>query len=143
MPAMQVAPIRYSAGNEHNPGDPFGRTELQLAPDGAARLEQVTRAGRRAWIGQVRAAALTQLWSDLAASGFPAVPPHALVAGATLRRLQVGDATIQVEWYAVARWPALAAVFAQLDAMVRQLSQGAVATVAAGGPQLVDAVAPA
>ena len=32
--------LRYSAGNEHNPTDPWGRSELTVHGDGRAELEQ-------------------------------------------------------------------------------------------------------
>ena len=31
--------IRYRVGNEHNPADPWGRSELVIHPDGSARLD--------------------------------------------------------------------------------------------------------
>jgi hypothetical protein len=82
--------VRYSVGNEHNPGDPWGRSELVIHADGSARLDHHFSRGRepRAWTGQVDPAALGELLAALRRAGFPAVPPMpALPPGATLRRL--------------------------------------------------------
>ena len=83
--------LRYSAGNEHNPGDPWGRSELVIAADGSARLDhhfsRVRAAG--AWTGRVDASALERLWRALDRAGFPAAPTEPFVAGATLRVLTV------------------------------------------------------
>jgi hypothetical protein len=35
--------IKYTVGNEHNPGDPWDRSELSIAADGSARLDQTAR----------------------------------------------------------------------------------------------------
>ena len=35
--AMRV--VRYSVGNENNPSDPWGRSELMIGADGVARLD--------------------------------------------------------------------------------------------------------
>jgi hypothetical protein len=69
--------VRYSVGNEHDPGDPWGRSELVIQADGSARLDHHFSRGRepRAWAGRVDAAALGQLLAALDRAGFPAVPP--------------------------------------------------------------------
>src|ERR1700759_728835 len=85
--------IRYRTGNEHNPSDPFGRSELVLHADGSARLEHHFSRKRRtgAWTGQVDVAAVGALVAALREAGFPAPPGPggALPPGATVRTLTV------------------------------------------------------
>ena len=38
--------VRYSVGNEHDPGDPWGRSELVIHADGSARLDHHFSRGR-------------------------------------------------------------------------------------------------
>src|SRR5580704_13815198 len=90
--AMAWLTIRYSVGNEHNPGDPWGRSELVIRADGSARLDHYFSRGReqRAWAGQVDASATRELLAALDRAGFPAIPPGTpLPPGAVLRRLTV------------------------------------------------------
>jgi hypothetical protein len=150
---MASSTVRYSVGNEHNPGDPWGRSELVIHPDGSARLDHHFSRGRepRAWTGQVDLAALGELLTALRRAGFPAVPPMpALPPGATLRRLAleangtangtVGSATdgaadgatsgvpqqALVGWHQAPSMPGYAEAFDLLDAVIRQLSGDAV-----------------
>ncbi len=39
--AMTGLTIGYSVGNEHNPSDPWGRSELVIQADGSARLDHI------------------------------------------------------------------------------------------------------
>src|ERR1044072_3593344 len=75
-PAMTISLLSYSVGNEHDPGDPWGRSELGLQPDGSARLDHFfsRRGPAGAWTGRVDEAALRTLWSALEQAGFPAAP---------------------------------------------------------------------
>jgi len=43
---MTVRVLRYSVGNEHDPGDPWGRSELVIDQDGTARMDRPRRDGR-------------------------------------------------------------------------------------------------
>lgn len=45
-PPMASFTVRYSVGNEHNPGDPWGRSELVIHADGSARLDHHFSRGR-------------------------------------------------------------------------------------------------
>src|SRR4051812_49518075 len=72
--------LTYSAGNEHSPEDPFGRTVLALDPDGAAQLDHYQRSGHRAWRGRVAPDAVERLRAALDPSGCPAVPPPPIPA---------------------------------------------------------------
>jgi hypothetical protein len=130
---MDSFTVRYSVGNEHNPGDPWGRSELVIHDDGSARLDHHFSRGQepRAWTGQVDPAALGELLAALRRAGFPAVPPMpALPPGATLRRLalEANGAAQQalVSWHHAPSMPGYAEAFDLLDAAIRQLSGDAV-----------------
>jgi hypothetical protein len=115
-------------GNENNPGDPWGRSELVVRPDGTARLDhhfsRVRRVG--AWTARVDPTALDALWAALDRAGFPATPGGPLLPGATLRRLTVeADRTSQqayVDWHKSASLPGYAEAFDILDGVIRQMS---------------------
>jgi hypothetical protein len=125
---MTVRVLRYSVGNEHNPGDPWGRSELTIQPDGSASLEHhFSRAPRvDAWTGQVDPGALAALWAGLARAGFPATSRSTFTAGASLRRLTVetdGQAeSAIVDWHEAPKLPGYAEAFDVLDGVIRQLS---------------------
>ena len=122
---MAWVTIRYSVGNEHDPGDPWGRSELVIHTDGSARLDHYFSRGRqpRAWAGHVDAA----------------VPPAGpLPPGTAPRRLTVeADGTARqaiVSWHRAPSLPGYAEAFDLLDAVIRQLSGDAVPYPAERGP---------
>jgi hypothetical protein len=130
---MTMRVLRYSVGNEHNPGDPWGRSELVIQPDGSARLDhhfsrRVPPVG--AWTGTVDAAALEALWSALEQAGFPAAPNKPLLPGAAPRQLAVdSDGVVEqvmIGYHDAPKLPGYAEAFDILDAIARQLSDGAV-----------------
>ena len=129
---MTAWEVRYSVGNEHNPSDPWGRSELTLRADRTAWLDHFFSRGPGigTWTGRVDPAALDALWAGLDRAGFPAEPSGPLVAGATLRRLTtvVDGVTRQasVEWRKAASLPGYAEAFDILDGVIRQLSGEAV-----------------
>jgi hypothetical protein len=125
--------IRYRVGNEHNPADPWGRSELVIHPDGSARLDQHFSRGRspRAWSGQVDAAALDELLAALELAGFPPSSPAVPFPPDTaLRHLTVeADGAVRqglIGWHDPAPQPGYAAAFDLIDAVIRQLSGDAV-----------------
>jgi hypothetical protein len=125
--------IRYLVGNEHNPADPRGRSELVIHPDGSARLDHHFSRGRepRAWSGRVDPAALDELLAALDRAGFPPFPPaQAFPPDSTLRWLAVeADGTVRqalISWHDPAPQPGYAAAFDLIDAVIRQLSGDAV-----------------
>lgn len=132
MPRMTVAVLRYSVGNENNPGDPWGRSELVIEPDGTAHLHHhFSRVPTvSAWTGRVDGAALNELWAALERAGFPAAPTSALVPGATVRRLTVeADGNSHqafIDWHKTPSLPGYAEAFDLLDGIIRQLSGDAV-----------------
>ena len=145
---MAALTIRYSVGNEHNPGDPWGRSELVIHADGSARLDHHFSRGRqpRAWAGHVSATALNELLAALDRAGFPVVPPApALPPGAALRRLAVeADGVARqalVSWHRTPSLPGYAEAFDLIDAVIRQLSGDAVAYPTKQGPVVHGAVA--
>ncbi len=120
--------LRYKVGNENNPGDPWGRSELTVDPAGVARLEHHFSRGRGtgAWTGLVDPAALDAIWQALDRAGFPAVPREPFVAGATVRVLAVEEdgayRSAMVDWHKASKLPGYAEAFDILDAVIRQLS---------------------
>ena len=136
MPRVTIA---YSVGNEHNPGDPFGRSELSIADDGAARLDHFGRdTGHRAWTGRLEATSLATIRAALERAGFPNVPPHEIPGGSTMRKLSRDGATALVEWYAAKKMAGYADAFPLLDRAIRQLSEDSVHLVPAGEPVVRD-----
>lgn len=129
---MTMRVLRYSVGNEHNPGDPWGRSELVIQSDGAARLDHhfSRRPGAGAWTGRVDASALDALWAALAQAGFPAAPNKPLLPGAAPRQLTVENDGVAehvlIGYHDAPKLPGYAEAFDILDAVARQLSDGAV-----------------
>lgn len=136
--------LRYSVGNEYDPGDPWGRSELVIQHDGTARLKhffsRVDRVG--AWTGRIDAAALETLWSALSRAGFPVAPTAAITPGA-VRRLVVDSDGVSEQatfgYHQTSSLPGYAEAFDLLDAVVRQLSLDAVAYPASRAPIVSDA----
>jgi hypothetical protein len=120
--------LRYSVGNEHNPGDPWGRSELTIEPDGTAVLEHhfSRRAEVGQWTGQVDPVALEALWAGLERAGFPATSRSTFLPGSSLRQLTVeadGQAeSAIVDWHDAPKLPGYAEAFDVLDGVIRQLS---------------------
>jgi hypothetical protein len=144
---MATVTLRYSVGNEHNPSDPWGRSELVIHADGSARLDHYFSRGLPpgAWAGQVDAAALREMLAALGQAGFPAVPPAGpLPPGATVRRLtmEADGASRQalVSWHRTPALPGYAAAFDLIDAVIRQLSGDAVPYPTKRGPVVHGAV---
>src|SRR5262245_658 len=118
--------IAYSVGSERNPGDPFGRSELVIEPNGDARLEQHTRSGHAAWTGRVLVSALDKLWSALEEAAFPAMPKHRVPAGSAIRKLTIGTEparAVYIAYHASDTMPGYRDVFWILDSIIRQLSE--------------------
>ena len=145
---MARVTIRYSVGNEHDPGDPWGRSELVIRADGSALLDHHFSRGRepRAWAGQVDATVPGELLAALDRAGFPAVPPMGpLPPGAVVRRLTVEADTAArqalVSWHRTSSLPGYAEAFDLIDAVIRQLSGDAVPYPARSGPVVHGAVA--
>jgi hypothetical protein len=137
--------VRYSVGNEHNPGDPWGRSELVIHADGSARLDHHFSRGRepRAWAGHVDAAALGELRAALDRAGFPTLPPTPdLPPGASLRSLAVEvDGVARqalVSWHHTPSMPGYTEAFDLIDAVIRQLSGEAVPYPTKRGPIVHD-----
>jgi hypothetical protein len=124
--------LRYTVGNENNPGDPWGRSELVIQPDGTARLDhhfsRVRAVG--AWTGRVEATALETLWSALEQAGFPAAPTKPLLPGAAPRVLVVendgASERAMIGYHEAAKLPGYAEAFDVLDGVCRQLSDNKV-----------------
>jgi hypothetical protein len=126
---MTVRILRYSAGNEHSPTDPWGRSELTVHGDGRAELEQhhSRRPGTSAWAGQVDRQGLSVLWAALDEAGFPsppaaaAIPPDSVIRQLTMEE-DGGAETVLL----AGTVPGYAAVVGLLDGLIYRLSGGAV-----------------
>jgi hypothetical protein len=125
--------IRYRVGNENNPADPWGRSELVIHPDGSARLDHHFSMGGvpRAWSGHVDAAALDELLAALDQAGFPPFPPAVPFPPDTTLRWLAVEAAGAVRQGLIngddpAPPPGYAAAFEIIDAVIRQLSGDAV-----------------
>jgi hypothetical protein len=143
---MPGGTLSYSVGNEHNPGNPWGRSELVITPDGHARFDHFfsRQSGTGSWVGQIGQAALASLWAALDRAGFPEVPAFQPVAGATLRvlTLQIGDTqqTAVTDWHEAPALPGYAEAFDVLDGVISQLSGGRVPYPSAQAPIVRDIV---
>jgi hypothetical protein len=126
---MTARILRYSAGNEHNPTDPWGRSELTVHGDGRAELEQhhSRRTGTSTWAGPVAAAERDALWAALDQAGFPAPPDAAAVPpDSVIRRLAVErDGTAESVLLA-GEAPGYARVVSVLESLIHRLSEGTV-----------------
>lgn len=133
LPALGLpASVSYGAGNEHNPGDPFGRFALTVSAAGDAELEQHRR-GRepRTWTGRMDVGQLREVWSALRLGGFPEAPRHPLPAGATMRRVAVASVdgeqrVAMVEWNAGATLDGYRVAFELLDDFILKLGGGGI-----------------
>ena len=121
--------LRYSAGNEHNPTDPWGRSELTVHGDGRAELEQhhSRRPGTSAWAGQVDQQGLSALWAALDQAGFPSPPAAAAVPpDSVIRQLTVEEDGGAETVLLAGTVPGYAAVVGLLDGLIHRLSGGTV-----------------
>lgn len=121
--------IDYTIGNEHDPGDPFGRIALHIDLDGSAKLELHSRTGGGAWAGQVAEPVLERFMAALDEAGFPAVPQHAVIPGSAMRRLTL-EMEGEVEGVLMPEslgneLDGYKDAFAILDSLAVQLSSGA------------------
>ena len=143
--------LRYSVGSEYVPTDPFGRSELVIERDGAARLEQFMSFGRHgAWTGRVDPASLARLWAALERAGFPRVPEAAdrlLRPDETMRRLVAeGDGAqparqeVALPYPEVENLPGYDEAFALLDTIVGQLSKDIVQRTGAAETPIVAGI---
>jgi hypothetical protein len=126
---MTARILRYSAGNEHNPTDPWGRSELTVHGDGRAVLEQhhSRRPGTSTWAGQVDRQGLSALWAALAEAGFPSPPAAAAVPpDSVIRQLTVEEDGGAETVLLAGTVPGSAAVAGLLDGLIYRLSGGTV-----------------
>jgi hypothetical protein len=126
---MTARVLRYSAGNEHNPADPWGRSELTVHGDGRVVLEQhhSRRPGTSAWAGQVDRQALSALWAALDEAGFPSPPAAAAVPpDSVIRQLTVEEDGGAETVLLAGTVPGYAAVVGLLDGLIYRLSGGTV-----------------
>lgn len=121
--------LEYGFGNEHSPTQPAGRVMLRLAGDGTAHLDNYRRAGHRAWEAAVDPAVLTRLAEALRGAGFPDAPRMMPPAGSAMRDLTVSGelrGRVLLPWYEAAEVPGYDRVFAILDGIVAEVSEGAI-----------------
>ena len=136
--------LYYSVGSEHNPGDPFGRSDLVIQVDGSARLDQYRHGARMAWASNVAASALEQFWAALQEAGFPDFPHHPVPGGSAIRDLNVGGpdgSSVYIAYHAAETLRGYNVAFRILDTVIRQLSQDTI-KVAPESDRIVDAITP-
>jgi hypothetical protein len=148
--SMKRGRLSYMVGNVHNPGNPFGRSELSIEPDGQTRLVHFPRGGGPAsmWTARTAPAVLEAMWTGLDQAGFPAVPKHAIPGGATMRALAMEETSgalqsVMVEWNAGTKLPGYTETFKLLDQVIRQITADAVKRVPAVTEVLVTEIAKA
>ena len=126
---MTARVLRYSAGNEHNPANPWGRSELTVHGYGRVVLEQhhSRRPGTSIWAGQVDQQGLSTLWAALDEAGFPSPPAAAAVPpDSVIRQLTVEENGGAETVLLAGSVPGYAAVVGLLDGLIYQLSEGTV-----------------
>ncbi len=146
---MLAGLLTYRVGNENDPTDPWGRSELFVDPDGSVWLEHhfSRRRGPGNWFGRVDSGLLDALSDalDVAGFGLTAAPQPPLVPDATIRMLTVtADGTehaATVAWHRAATLPGYAEAFDLLDGLVRQLSGEAVRYPTSQSKTIVHAAA--
>jgi len=120
-----LAHVRYEAGNEHNPTDPFGRVTLEVESGGEVRLSRHSRDGTEAWTAHVAPGFLDDLAAALRTAGFPKVPSIMPGPGDRLRDLRItgpSAGSVLLPWYEVSKLPGYAEAFALLDGLVAQVT---------------------
>ena len=135
--------IYYQVGSEHNPGDPFGRSDLVIEIAGVARLDQYTRAGRSAWTAVIATTALDELWRALKEARYPDFPHHPVPAGSAIRDLNVGGPekkSVYIAYHAAESMPGYNVAFRILDTIIRQISEDTVKVVPAGERTIVQTI---
>jgi WD40 repeat protein len=131
--------VEYRSGG---PADPGGHFALTVHADGKARLEQRQLTGERAWTARLEPAVWARLLDALDRSGFPAVRTRPIPPGPAPRELAVDPlGELVVGWHDTSN-EALTEVFQILDALVRQVSGGAVRSTVDELPQVAHWSAP-
>jgi hypothetical protein len=142
MPETNVRPrLTYSVGNEHNPANPFGRSELAIECDGRLRLALHRFGQQRDWTGRVDRAVLDRLWTALERGGFPNIACQRVPADSTIRVLSAESGatreTVHVAWHAAKDLPGYDEAFMILDAIIRELSEDTVRLTSVAQPPVV------
>ena len=133
MPPAITDPFRitYRSGNEHNPGDPTGLVVLAIAGDGAVTVSQRARGGavQNQWAGTTDRGVIERVIEHLAVAKFPLVPDHRIVAGSTLRTIEIttGETTQTcnpTSWDAVDAMPGYREAYRLLDSITTEVTAG-------------------
>lgn len=137
--------IFYGLGNEDDPGDPFGRTELVLEAGGRAHLDnRQAPAPARAWEGRLGPGVFEQVLAALQTASFPAGAPKVFRPGAAVAQLRVeadgASTAADLDWHAATRMPGYRDALRLLDGIVAQLSGGKIEIQAGPLPALVTEV---
>ena len=137
-PALEGATrIRYRAGSEFAPDDPFGQLSLVLERSGSARLEQRRQGAARAWAGRVEPAAFDAVIAHLEAGGFPSYRPGPITPSATFTVTVVAGSEHSVTDSIYSKNRSFANAVAWLSCVVRQLSGDAIPVGPARNQRLV------
>ena len=111
----------YQAGSEFAPNDPFGQETLTFTADGG--FTYTRRKQGQSWQrqGQADPAVLASIEADLAAAGFPVVPPHSIPPGASLVTLSRTDERAAMDYYKGRKFDGYGPVIRRCDAWMRWL----------------------
>lgn len=118
--------IRFRAGAEFAPDDPFGQLNLVLERSGSARLEQRRQGSTRAWAGRVEPEAFDAVIAHLQAGGFPDYRPGPITPSASFTLTVVSDSEHSVTDSIYSKNKSFANAVAWLNCVVRQLSADAI-----------------
>lgn len=131
--AMQLSigdPFRlvYTSGNEHNPGDPVGSVALTIDGDGTVSVVNRSRGVERQWSGTTERSVIERILGHLQEAGFPAVPPHRIPPGSSLRRISIESAgatssNFPTEWNAGATMAGYREAYQLLDSIVTEVTE--------------------
>lgn len=133
MPPAVTDPFRltYRSGNEHNPGDRTGLVVLAITGDGAVTVKQRARGGaiRNEWTGTTDRGVIERVLEHLALAKFPLVPDHRIVAGSTLRTIEIMAGETQAcpptSWDAVETMPGYREAYRLLDSIITEVTAAA------------------
>lgn len=118
--------IRYRAGSEFAPDDPFGDLSLVLERSGTAHLEQRRLGTARSWAGRVEPSAFDAVLAHLKAGGFPDYQPGPITPSATFTLTVIAGSEDSVTDSIYSKNRSFRDALAWLDCIVRQLSGDAI-----------------
>jgi hypothetical protein len=116
-------------GLEHSPTNPWGKTVLVVAGDGALSLDQRMSGGyRSAWSGRIDEELVRALRDHLAAARFPSGGQRVYAPDASIVRLELRERgarrSVELDYYTAEETPGYRELLGALEAIATQLSGG-------------------